>query len=111
MSRKAVSVTLDEMNLTWLRGRARVISKGNLSEALDRLLTDARTGGRRTAVRSAVGLTTLPPDDPDLAKVKAAVRQLFEESLSRPLLVREDDGPYGAQPTQTRRKRAGARRG
>lgn len=111
MSRKAVSVTLDEMNLTWLRERARVTSQGNLSEALDRLLTDARSTGQRTVTRSAVGLVTLPADDSDLSKAKAAVRQLFEESLSRPLLVREDGGPYRAQPAKPRRKRAGARRG
>lgn len=111
MPRKAVSVTLDDLNLTWLRGRARVTSKGNLSEALDRLLTEARTGGRRAPVRSAVGLVTIPPDDPHLSKAKAAVRQLFEESLSRPLLVREDGAAYDAQSPKARSRRAGTRRG
>ena len=86
MGRRAVSVTLDDSNLLWLRGRARVTSEGNLSKALDRLITDARTGGGQAKpVRSAVGLVTLPADDPDLSKGKAAVRALFEESLSRPL--------------------------
>ena len=111
MARRAVSVTLDEVNLTWLRGRAHATAEGNVSEALDRLLTEARSGGRRAAVRSAVGLVTIPPDDPDLSKAKAAVRELFEESLSRPLLVREDGPAYGVPPAKTRRKRAGPRRG
>lgn len=111
MPRKAVSVTLDEVNLTWLRGRARVTAQGNLSEALDRLLTDARTGGRRAPVRSAVGLVTLPVDDPDLAKAKAAVRQLFEDSLARPLVAWEDSTAYDRESPKARRKRAGPRRG
>ena len=108
MSRRAVSVTLDELNLTWLRGRARVTSNGNLSEAIDRLVTEARTGGRARPVRSVVGTVRLPPDDPDLSKARAAVRALFEESLARPLFVREDAEPYGAtsRPKQVK----GARR-
>lgn len=106
MPRKAVSVTLDELNLTWLRGRARVTANGNLSEALDRLVTDARTGGAtKAAVRSAVGLVRLPPDDPDLSKAKAAVRSLFEESLARPLFVRENATPYGEPASPVRKKR------
>jgi len=106
MSRKAVSVTLDELNLTWLRGRARVTANGNLSEALDRLVTDARTGGRpHAAVRSVVGTVRLPADDPDLKKAKAAVRALFEESLSRPLLVRDEREPYGAPPSSPAKRR------
>lgn len=112
MPRKAVSVTLDEINLTWLRGRARVSSKGNLSEALDRLVTEVRTGGGPDrAVRSVAGTVRLPADDPDLKKAKAAIRALFEESLARPLVVREDAEPYGALPrTATPRgKRRGRR--
>ncbi len=112
MPRKAVSVTLDEMNLTWLRGRARVTSKGNLSEALDRLVTQVRTGGSATPVRSVVGTVRLPADDPDLSKAKAAVRALFEESLSRPLFVHETAEPYGSvrgktSPKPAVRKRRG----
>lgn len=112
MPRKAVSVTLDELNLTWLRSRARLTADGNLSQALDRLVTDARTGGgTKTPVRSPVGLVTLPPDDPDLSKAKAAVRRLFEESLARPLYVREDGTRYDDVSPKAREKRVGRGRG
>lgn len=112
MSRKAVSVTLDEVNLTWLRGRARVTARGNLSEVLDRLVTEARTGGEpEKAVRSVAGTVTLPVDDPDLTKARAAVRALFAESLARPLLVHEVEEPYGtASPSKTSRGKGRRRR-
>jgi hypothetical protein len=110
MSRRAVSVTLDEANLTWLRGRARVTAGGNLSQTLDRLVTDARTGGQVKPVRSAVGLVTIPADDPDLSKAKAAIRELFEESLARPLLVRDAATAYGARARKARKASAGKRR-
>jgi hypothetical protein len=105
-------VTLDEVNLTWLRGRARVTSNGNVSSALDTLITQARTGGTSgKPVRSAVGLVAIPADDPDLSKAKAAVRALFAESLSRPLFVREDSAPSAARGSRTSRPRARTRRG
>lgn len=113
MTRRAVSVTLDESNLLWLRGRARVTSGGNLSEAVDRLITSARTGGGEARPeRSVVGTVRLPPDDPDLSKAKAAVRALFEESLSRPIFVREATEPYGtgrkdARPKPAKRRSRG----
>lgn len=113
MPKKAVSVTLDEVNLTWLRGRARVTARGNLSEAIDRLVTEARTGGgQSTPVRSVAGTVRLPADDLELKKAKAAVRALFEASLARPLLVREGAEPYGrpertAHTRNTRRTRRG----
>lgn len=112
MARRAVSVTLDEGNLLWLRGRARVDADGNLSEVIDRLVTKARTGSEEPQpIRSVVGTVRIPADDPDLSKAKAAVRALFEESLSRPLYVRETAEPFGtkttgARSTQKRRRRA-----
>lgn len=98
-------MTLDEGNLLWLRGRARATADGNLSEALDRLVTTARTGGRQRPVRSAVGLVTIPEDDPDLTKAKATIRALFEESPSRPIFARETDVPYGSRPARPIKRR------
>lgn len=112
MPRKPVSVTLDEGNLLWLRGRARVVSGGNLSQMLDRLITKARTGTEEPRpIRSVVGTVQIPADDPDLSKAKAAVRALFEESLSRPIYVRETGEPFGsrtgsARSVAKRRRRA-----
>lgn len=100
MARRAVSVTLDEANLLWLRGRARVTAGGNVSQLVDGLVTAARTGraGPAPPVRSVVGTIQLPADDPDLSKADEAVRALFEESLSRPLFVREPADAHRARP-------------
>lgn len=112
MPRRAVSVTLDEGNLTWLRGRARVEAEGNLSELLDRLVTKARTGtDAPQSIRSVVGTVQIPIDDPDLSRARAAVRALFEASLSRPIHIREAAEPLKGKPragrsTPRRRDRA-----
>jgi hypothetical protein len=100
MAKKAVSVTLDAANVLWLKGRARV-SGGNVSEALDQLITKARTGqsGPHASPASVVGLVDLS-DDPDLSKADAAVREMFDASLGR-CLVHENP----ARVTASRKKR------
>jgi hypothetical protein len=101
-----VSVTLEESNLMWLRGQARVTSAGNVSQALDRLITSARTSSEARPVRSVAGTVRLPPDDPGLTTAKAAVRALFAQSLSRPMFVRDTSEPYGAVRSAKRQKPA-----
>lgn len=87
--KKAVSVTLDAENLLWLRGQAGG-TRGNLSEVLDRLVREARLAGRTNpaAVRSIVGTIDIAADDPDLTGADTYIRNLFERSVRRPLLVR-----------------------
>ena len=89
--RKAVSITLSEDNLLWLRGQAARSARGSVSELLDRLVTEARSGGRTdpAAVRSVVGTVDLPDEDPDLAGADAYVRTLFGMSAGQPIVVRE----------------------
>lgn len=89
--RKAISITLAEDNLLWLRGQAARTAKGSVSEVLDRLVTEARAGGRTdpAAVRSVAGTIDLPEDDPDLAQADGYIRSLFAASARRPMLVRE----------------------
>jgi hypothetical protein len=89
MSKKAVSLTLDEQNLQWLRGRG--YGRGNLSAAVDELITEARAGrlGGDMTVRTVVGSIDLAADDPRLERADATVRDLFAASLSRPIQVRE----------------------
>lgn len=79
MPKQAISVTLEAHNLLWLRGQVRASSRRSVSEVLDRLVTEARAGGRIEAVsiRSVVGTVQLPADDPDLNKADDAVRRLF----------------------------------
>ena len=89
MAKRAVSVTLDEANLLWLKGQG--YGHGNLSAAVDDLITAARAGrfGVPAAVRSVVGTIDLAADDPELERADSVVRDLFAASLARPLQVSE----------------------
>jgi hypothetical protein len=96
--KKAVSITLRDENLLWLKGQAAATTGGNVSEVIDRLVRQARTSGTTdVVVRSVVGTIDLP-SDADLEDAGTYVRDLFERSLRRPLLVRE--------PAPRARKRA-----
>ena len=85
MPKKAVSLTLDEANLLWLKGRGH--GHGNLSAAVDDLITAARAGGAGVpaGVRSVLGTIDLPVDDPRLERADSVVRDLFAASLARPV--------------------------
>ncbi len=109
MSKRAVSLTLDESNLVWLRGQASRRGARSLSHTVDQLITLARTAGLGTprAVRSVAGTIDLDATDPQLASANEAVRALFHESLARPLVVMEPAAPF--TPHTTRRR--GTRRG
>jgi len=88
--KNAISVTLRRDNLLWLRAQAAARTLGNVSEMLDRLLADARAGGRLddAGIRSVAGTIDLPDDD-SLAEAAGYVRALFDRSLARPMLPRE----------------------
>jgi hypothetical protein len=108
MAKKAVSLTLDEANVLWLRGRS--YGHGNLSAVVDDLITEARTGrlGDATGVRSIVGTIDIASDDPLLERADSTVRELFAASLARPARVREASTPYKAtSKTRTRARRRG----
>ena len=89
--KRAISVTIDEDNLLWLKGQAGASDSGSVSEVVDRLVREARIGGRTdaAAIRSVVGSVDLPRDDEDLAGADAYVREVFDRSLGRPMLVKE----------------------
>ena len=89
--RKAISVTISEDNLLWLRGQAGRSGRGSLSEVLDRIVGEARAAGRTdpAAVRSVIGTVDLPDDDADLAGADAYIRTLFAASARQPVMVRE----------------------
>jgi hypothetical protein len=91
MAKMAVSITLDEANLLWLRGRAASLGRGSLSDAIDRLITEARAGrlGPPPTPRSVVGTVDIAEDDPGLDRADAALRDLFARSVARPLMVKE----------------------
>jgi hypothetical protein len=79
MPKQAISVTLSRENLVWLRGQTRATSRRSVSETLDRLVLEARTGGRLRvgSPRSVVGTIRIAPSDPALARADAAIRALF----------------------------------
>lgn len=100
MPKTPLSVTLDDTNLLWLKGRATGRKKRSLSEALDEILTAARQGGAGgDSARSVVGTIDIAEHDPLLERADGAVRALFDESVSRPVLAREAPGAYAAAPT------------
>jgi hypothetical protein len=103
--KKAVSFTLDPRNILWLRAQAAATTGQTASSIVDRLLTDARLGGRidPAAIRSVAGTIDLPDDDPDLAQADAFIRTIFERSIGRPQLVKERRAPSRA----ARRRRRG----
>jgi hypothetical protein len=103
MPKSPVSVTLDTDNLVWLRGRAASQKRRSLSEALDDIVTAARTGGLGTAdSRSVVGTVDIAESDPGLDQADAYVRTELDASLSRPLAVHEEPATYGVRPAVKR---------
>ena len=83
MPKQAVSVTLEQENLLWLRGQVRAARRKSLSEVLDSLVAEARTGGlvQEAAILSVVGTIRIADADPDLRQADAAVRSLFPGPL------------------------------
>lgn len=107
MAKRAVSVTLDEANLLWLKGQGH--GHGNLSAAVDDLITAARAGrlGVPAAVRSVVGTIDLAADDPQLERADRVMRDLFAASLARPLWVSDTRTPYEPVRRVKRSRRRG----
>jgi hypothetical protein len=82
MSKRAISVTLQEENLVWLRGQSRAARHRSVSETLDRLITEARSRGGEGAalVRSVRDTIRISDGDPQLLQADAAIRALFHAS-------------------------------
>ena len=84
MSKEALSVTLDPENILWLKARARGAKARSVSEALDRILLEVRTGRpSEFGSRSVKGTVRIHAADPDLSKADEVVRRLIATSLSR----------------------------
>jgi len=102
MPKQAISVTLQVDNLTWLKGRARAGGARSVSDALDRLVTEARARAGGVEIRSVKGTIDIDPSDPLLDTADEYIRALFAESLARPFLVKERRATYRSRP-RTRR--------
>ena len=106
MPKNAISVTLEDVNLTWLKGQAAAPGVRSVSDLLDRLVTAARAAGPAGPVRSVVGTIDIDQSDPLLEHADSAVRAMFDTSLRRPMVVREESPTYGA-PRRSSKKRRG----
>jgi hypothetical protein len=93
MPKQPVSVTLEETNILWLKGRARGGGYRSMSEVLDELITAGRKQRYAGDVRSVAGTIDIAETDPLLERADAAIRDEFAASLSRPLLVQAPRGP------------------
>src|SRR6266498_3806114 len=103
--KQAISVTLDADNITWLKGRTIAGNVRSVSELLDQLITAARESGHVGAAQSVVGTIDIDPGDPMLDHADEAVRQLFEHSVGRPLMVKETVSTYRAHPKSKKARR------
>jgi hypothetical protein len=106
MPKTAISVTLRDENLLWLKSRT-VATKGrSLSETLDELVTAARTSRDvpAAAVRSVVGTVDIAADDPNLERADDYVRDVVTRSLARPFLVREHRPKYETSRSKANRR-------
>ena len=103
MPKLPLSVTLEQDNLLWLRGRVAAGKRKSLSEALDEILTAARVGGQVANARSVVGTVDIAADDPGLERADEHVRAQFAASIARPALVREGRTQFGRAKSKSRR--------
>lgn len=99
--RKAISITLSQDNLLWLKGQAAQSRRKSVSELLDQLVSEARGAGwaDTAAVRSVVGTIDLPDDDPGLETADAYIQTLFATSARQPIRGRER--PSGSRPKKS----------
>jgi len=92
VAKAAISVTLRNDNLTWLRGRVRADQARSVSDLLDQLVTEARALGGN--VRSVVGTIDVDSSDPLLLKADEALRAVVASSIGRPFVVKEARASY-----------------
>jgi hypothetical protein len=105
MAKRAVSLTLGESNLLWLQSLTARGGGRSLSDAVDRLITQARaadgTGG--IAAKSVVGSIDINEADAGLDDADAAIRELFTGSLARAFVARDRPVPKTSRRKPTRR--------
>jgi hypothetical protein len=104
MPKRALSITLEADNVTWLKGRAGAAGVRSVSELLDQLVTAARESGGAGHTTSVVGTIDIDPRDPLLEHADEAVGALFDASLSRPLMIKETPAQYKIQRHRKRRR-------
>ena len=103
MSKRAISVTLHQDNLTWLKARAGAVGARSVSDLLDQLVAAARRATPGGSVRSVIGTIDIDASDPLLNGADDVLRTLVDASLKRPTLVKESRVRYGTRVKKGRR--------
>ena len=111
MPKTALSITLDQDNLLWLRAQTASGKGKSLSDTLDRLVTIARQAGQvaEGSVRSVAGTIDISDDDPDLASADESVRNLFDRSARLRRAAPERSGAAGVPASDGVRGSGGAK--
>ena len=102
MAKQAVSVTLKRENLAWLKARTGAIGARSVSELLDQLVSEARRVAPGGSIRSVVGTIDIDSSDPLLERADDVLREMYDVSLGRPMLVKKRRGTYGVKPPKRR---------
>ena len=71
MPKKPISLTIEETNLLWLKGRARVVAGGSVSEAVDQLVAEGLL--EQTPNRGAVVVRLTRQDIIELFELREAL--------------------------------------
>lgn len=103
MAKEALSITLAADNVTWLKARSRAVGARGVSELIDHLVTDARTKTPGGVVKSVVGTIDIDASDPLLMGADDVLREMFDASLARPVVVKERRSAYAGAKRKPRR--------
>jgi carbamate kinase len=107
MPKRGISVTLGADNLLWLRTQAAAGKRRSLSEALDRIVSEARLSGRvaDAAITTVVGTIDIAGDDPALDTADEYIGELFGRSSRQLVQVRERSPRYAGADHRSKRRR------
>src|SRR5215510_14102820 len=97
MTKRAVSITLDVENVTWLKGRVGATGCRSVSELLDRLVSEARVKKAVGPSTTVVGTIDVDASDPMLLGADRLVRGLVDASIGQSVMVRESSPAYGTR--------------
>jgi hypothetical protein len=106
-AKRAISVTLDADNITWLKGRAGATGVRSVSELLDQIVRAARKLGRGGPSTSVIGSVDIDPQDPLLTHADAVVRAMVDTSIGRPMMVKEAGSEHRVQRRSPGKRRRG----
>jgi len=89
MTKRAISVTLNRDNLTWLKARTAAVGARSVSDLIDQLVSEARRANPGGSVRSVVGTIDIDSSDPLLEGADDVLRMMVEGALRRPRVARK----------------------